>query len=207
MAQRSMLCVETGAVMSGGRRDEYSEDEIRAVKSARRALLAWGVPESHLDERTLITIVFACKLRADDAIAKYRAYLADLLEANGVDPPDVWRDIAGLDDQWHRVLPAGRDLEGRQVTWVRAAAMTAEEEGRVVRACCRYFVAVHADLDTLRNGVSLVIDAEVRLLREHRAGRGRGRGQGETWERAGEAWERDRALARGPFRIHVSASA
>mmetsp|Transcript_29274 Transcript_29274/g.71095 ORF Transcript_29274/g.71095 Transcript_29274/m.71095 type:complete len:148 (-) Transcript_29274:29-472(-) len=33
-----------------------------------------------------------------------------------------------------------------------------------IRACCRYFFAVHADLHTLRNGVTLVIDATDKTL-------------------------------------------
>lgn len=135
---------------------EYTAEERSAVLAVRAALLAAGVPLDELGERELITCTLNSKCRVDEAVTKFNTYRTDLLAAYGI--ADVWADVASCSDQWHRLAVAGLDEGGRSIMWVHGGGTAVAEEEKCIRACTLYFLAVHADRHTLRNGITLVID-------------------------------------------------
>ena len=126
--------------------------------AVRSALLEAGVPAASLNEVELIVVTLVAKLRVNDAVAKFKTYKEDILDLFGIE--DVWsaKATAELADQWHRLAVAGVDEGGRQIMWVQGGGTSVEEERVCVMASVRYFLAVHADLHTLRNGITLCID-------------------------------------------------
>jgi hypothetical protein len=168
----SRVCAEVGKVVGGHLQMPdstltYTPEEVLAVKAVRRALAAWGVPRRSLGERELIAFTLNCKCDVDETLGKYRQYLKNLLDEFDIDTMDIWADDAAareqLQAQWSMVHPAGVDREGRQVMWLTGGGADLLMPPRHIRACCRYFYAVHADLETLRRGVTLVIDTSHRV--------------------------------------------
>ena len=140
-------------------RDEYpwTKEEREAVLATRDALVAkHGLKASALGEIELICITLNSKCRIDEAVEKFMTYHDKLLVEYGIE--DVWADWVSLHDQWHRLAVAGLDEGGRQMMWVHGGGTPVAEEGRCIRSCVLYYFAVHSDLHTLRNGISLIID-------------------------------------------------
>ena len=135
----------------------WTDVEKQAVLDVRTKLHEeHNVPIKELGEVELITVTLNAKCRVDEACQKFLTYKQELLELYGIS--DVWANQAELGDQWHRLAVAGRDEEGRGVMWINGGATEVSEEQRCIRACCLYFFAAHADLKSLREGISLVID-------------------------------------------------
>lgn len=111
---------------------------------------------SALSEIELICITLNSKCRIDEAAEKYMTYRDRLLVEYAIE--DVWGDRSYLHDQWHRLPVAGLDEAGRQMMWVHGSGTQISEESRCIHASILYYFAVHADLHTLRNGISLIID-------------------------------------------------
>eukprot|EP00908_Phaeocystis_cordata_P003700 Transcript_14076.p3 GENE.Transcript_14076~~Transcript_14076.p3 ORF type:complete len:255 (-),score=109.26 Transcript_14076:1205-1969(-) len=136
----------------------YTKDEVDAVLAVRQALSAAGVPREQLGEVELITITLNAKCRVDEAVTKFNTYRDNLLGEYGIS--DVWSRESEkvLQGQWHRLAVAGVDEEGRQIMWIHGGGTEVAEEHACLWASCLYFFAVHADLHSLRNGITLVID-------------------------------------------------
>jgi len=142
---------------------------VRAVRGVGRALAAWGVPKGSLGEKEMIVFTLNSKCNVEDTLNRYRSYLKGLLDEFELNPDDIWADDATAQEQlaehWSLLHPAGTDREGRQVMWLSGGGSgDIEVPDRHIRACCRYFYAVHADLLTLRKGVTLVIDTTEKTL-------------------------------------------
>jgi len=136
---------------------EWTEEERQACLDVREALIKEkNLPASAVGEVELIVITLNAKLRVDEAVTKFMTYHESLLGEYGIS--DVWAAHETLDDQWHRLAVAGQDEGGRSVMWVHGGGTAVDEETRCIQSCCVYFFAVHADVFTLRNGISLVID-------------------------------------------------
>ena len=165
------VCAEVGKVAGGVVQmpdPTYTPEEVLAVKAVRRALAAWGVPRGSLGEREMITFTLNCKCNVEMTLAKYRQYLKGLLDEFELNPKDIWADDPSaqlqLRAQWSMVHPAGVDREGRQIMWLTGGGADLEVPDRHIRACCRYFYAIHSDMETLRGGVTLVIDTSSRVM-------------------------------------------
>lgn len=126
--------------------------------AVRTALLQSGIPREFLDERELITITLNSKCRVDEAVAKFKTYRKDLLEAYGIDDVFSTASETVLAEHWHRYAVAGVDEEGRQIMWINGGGTQPDEEHACIWASTLYFFAVHADLVSLRNGITLVTD-------------------------------------------------
>jgi hypothetical protein len=136
---------------------DWTDEERSTCLAVRDALVKQkGLKPSQIGEVELIAITLNSKCRVAEAVDKFMTYHEKLLGEYGIS--DVWADTKELDDQWHRLLPAGLDEGGRQIMWVHGGGTPVEEEARCIRSCCLFFFAVHADRFTLRNGISLVID-------------------------------------------------
>ena len=147
----------------------WTEEERAAVLAVRAKLVEKGLPASALGERELITITLNAKARVDEAVDKFLTFQNELVKAYGID--DVWAPMSPeLDDQWHRLCVAGVDDGGRQLMWINGGGTPVAEEGRCMRSCILYFLAVHADMHTLRSGISLIIDTSNAPSRSARVG-------------------------------------
>jgi hypothetical protein len=136
----------------------YTNEERDAVLAVRSQLLAAGVPRSKLGELELITVTLVAKCRVAEAVEKFNTWQTCLLDQFGVD--DLWSPSADreLEHQWHRLAVAGVDEASRQMMWIHGGGTQLAEERLTIWASALYFLAVHADLTSLRNGITLVID-------------------------------------------------
>lgn len=169
MSYASLVCAEVGHAVGAAPYEAeksvgYTPEEVLAVKAVKRALAAWGVPKDSLGESEMIVFTLNSKCQVEQALKRYRAYLRNLLDEFDLSAEDIWLDDAiareQLDGQWKFMHAAGKDREGRQIMWLSGGGAGSIQEQRChIRACCRYFFAVHADIETLRNGVTLVLDA------------------------------------------------
>ena len=58
-----------------------------------------------------------------------------------------------------RYVPCGKDNDGRSVCWVRPdEPVDLLNEADFIRAVIVYFMALHADIQTMRYGITVVID-------------------------------------------------
>eukprot|EP01038_Epipyxis_sp_PR26KG_P009617 gene9617-12950_t len=72
---------------------------------------------------------------------------------------------ADSNDQWNgllKVIPAyagcGKDKNNRSIMWIKTCPVQKEDEKLAVRIGCIYFTAIHSDLNSLRNGITFVLD-------------------------------------------------
>lgn len=79
---------------------------------------------------------------------------------------DVWEGISrdGLEGDWSEMLSmftayagCGRDKQDRSIMWIRTRPVDVAEERSAIKASCVYFTAIHADMNSLRNGVTFVL--------------------------------------------------
>ena len=137
----------------------YTKEEVESVLAVRKALLENGVPREQLrEERELITMTLNSKCHVEEAVTKFKTYREDLLAAYGVRDVFSTASEKPLEEQWHRLAVAGVDEEGRQIMWIHGGGTQPDEEHACIWASTLYFFAVHADLVSLRNGITLVID-------------------------------------------------
>ena len=52
----------------------------------------------------------------------------------------------------------GRDVNDHGILWIRKQAVLPEEERLAIRANCLYFMAVVADMKSMREGITFVLD-------------------------------------------------
>lgn len=148
--------------------EAFTEAEIKAFYDTRDLLLAKGFKKEDLEQRTLFLTVINCKLRPESAAEKYKKLLENLKLFNITSYPQIW---AGLDDspegeaEWAKIKPlltayggAGRDKQDRGIMWIRTRGITPEEETLAVRTSIIYWFCVHADMRSLREGITFVLD-------------------------------------------------
>jgi hypothetical protein len=100
------------------------------------------------------------KCKVDKAVETYKELLktvsefgltmTTILDWSTMDPINVF-----LDRQY---APTGTDNEGRGIMWIKGGITEKEEEPYCVRSGVLYWMAVHADFHTLREGTVLVLE-------------------------------------------------
>jgi hypothetical protein len=159
--------------MAGLSTDEpWTDHEVAAIKETA-ALLKGMTPMP--DPKLLAIAVLCSKLKPNEAVKK----LKDMAKTTGADF-NVQLSTTGLrldkmssegfqDSEEWRVVEAqltnsyatcGGDDEGRGIFWIRGGHIPKEaiQSGAAMRAGLLFWMACHADLSTLRNGVNMVID-------------------------------------------------
>jgi len=100
----------------------------------------------------------------DKAIAKCKDYLRILtdygVDPRQLDPNDAAFNLATCRPFFDAYQVCGRDKEGRAVMWVQGSdvGVKPEEEALAIQAGTLYYLAVHCDLESLREGITFVID-------------------------------------------------
>mmetsp|Transcript_8886 Transcript_8886/g.22039 ORF Transcript_8886/g.22039 Transcript_8886/m.22039 type:complete len:294 (-) Transcript_8886:233-1114(-) len=142
---------------------ELTKEEQEAVEGviANLKLDSSIPPEAFERGYEIIATTLICKCRVDKATEKYKRF-CKMLETFGVHklgaPTD--KDFDGISPhQWGSYRVCGKDKDGRQVLWINGQPIPPENEAACIRASTWFFFAVHADLHTLREGVTFVIDS------------------------------------------------
>eukprot|EP00729_Bicosta_minor_P025800 gene25800-4457_t len=138
----------------------FSNEEKAAFADVKKALLAADVRSSELNDVALITVTMLSKLVVDKSVDKYKSLLTtieeyDLTMAQVMDPTTMEENTSFLAKSY---APCGTDNEGRGIMWITGSQTQVSEERGCVRAGVLYWMAVHADIHTLREGITFVID-------------------------------------------------
>ena len=79
---------------------------------------------------------------------------------------DVWEGISrdGVEGDWSEIqrmfnsyAGCGRDKYDRSIMWIRSRPIPVAEEKAAIKASCVYFSANHADINSMRNGITFVL--------------------------------------------------
>jgi len=139
----------------------YSEDELTAMSEVRAKLKEkHGIESSRVGAAFLAVATINCNLRVDEAVTKITKLL-EIMEKlgcpDGIDD-ELWKPEAK--EELCPYPPVGTDDRGCRITWIsgNGRKVAKEEERHHVHSCIMQYLAVHSDSNTLRNGVSLIID-------------------------------------------------
>lgn len=141
----------------------FTASEMAAFRATRALLVSRGVSADRLSAHEIAITTMNQKLRTDDAADKYMAWL-DAINVFGLKSFDEvkgdWSDFnSTLAPMFQSYSPCGRDASGRDIFWINGSRpVKVEEEREAVRAGCLYFLAIHSDPVSLRNGITFVID-------------------------------------------------
>ena len=143
----------------------FSAAEHAAFRAVAAALTAppHSVPAHQVRAREVAVVTMVSKLRVEKAVTKYKQFL-DVLKEYGLTLDSFYEDAAELhaklSHKWaNNYQVCGVDNGGRAVMWIGSSEPTqVAEETTVVHAGIMYWMAVHSDLATLRDGCTFVID-------------------------------------------------
>lgn len=157
--------------MSSFVNNEWSNDEINAVKETKELLKKnKDFDMNFLSDREIFLTCINCKFRPDKACEKFIKWtngMRDLFDIKSFEEifEGIGFDGSGSDEEWDKLSSlftayagCGKDNENRSIMWIKARKTTLEEEKKSIRVGCIYFMAIHADLISMRNGITFVID-------------------------------------------------
>lgn len=162
-------------VNAAGEELPWTQEELHAFYVTRDLLLSssgpYKLPVEKLSVRNLMLATLNCKCRPPKAAKKYSLWLK-ALETFGISSFDsilsevgVTGDGGGSEEGWELLKPmltafagCGLDKQNRSIMWIRARPTLIEEEQHSVRASSLYFTAIHADLTSIRQGITFVLD-------------------------------------------------
>ena len=177
----------------------YTIEELEAMRKAKNLLMdelfqkkfksyfksTTAFTQDNISNRHLAVTVLVSKCRPEEAAEKYIKWVGVLQEWGIMDlneeqlshPPE------GSDEYLRNYALCGRDVQGRRIFWISGGAKPIPndmaEEKKSHYAALRYYMAVHSDAKTLREGCTFVIDLthksntkegnESRMQRAHNA--------------------------------------
>lgn len=147
---------------------DYTKEETEAIQSVYDKLVTTHeVDPKRIGLRALALTTIVSKLRVDEAAEKY-IKLSKAVETCNV------LSLSSSDDQIEEMMndekivaefaayaPCGTDSEKRQIMWIKGRGEFGpppEREAASTEAGILYWLAVHADSTSLREGITLVID-------------------------------------------------
>jgi len=143
--------------LSLGNGEAWTAAEIASCQAVRSKLVERGLPTSKVDDILVVLFTMICKGRIEKAVDKYEGFVAQILDQYNI--TDIYGDDTAVEEYLRSYYPVGVDAQGRQIMWITVERPFApEEESRLVRAGCLWYIAVHADFTTLRNGMTFVLD-------------------------------------------------
>jgi hypothetical protein len=142
---------------------EFTPAEIDVMKQVIAEVIDRGIGRSKINSHAIAITCLNQKLRVSDCADKYIAWLEAIAVFNINDFGDV---INGFDDYDANLAPrlasyslAGKDSQNRDIFWINGSSpVTVPQEREAVRAGVLYFLAIHSDPVSLRNGITFVID-------------------------------------------------
>lgn len=158
--------------------NSFTAEEIACFRETKKLLVGRGYDPSKLDNRTIVLTAINSKLRADTASGKYDKLSVAMGEFGIETLGEVWRDIGHncehlLDSNIARLMdlyaPCGIDKQNRSIMWIRAARpVKVSDESDSVKAGLVYWTAIHSDFNSLRNGITFVLDTTSNDMAESR---------------------------------------
>jgi hypothetical protein len=152
---------------------EWTSDEIEAARQTKKLLKASkDFDQGFLSDREIFLTCVNCKFRPEKATEKMIKWTNEMKSSFNIKSfADVYAgigqngDAEGADKEWERLSSlftayagCGLDKAGRSIMWIRTRPTTLTEERDAVRCGVIYFIAVHGDLVSMRNGITFVID-------------------------------------------------
>jgi len=177
----------------------YTQEEVEAMRKTKSLILdisfqnkfkkyfseTYPFTEDNISKRHLAVTVIVSKCRPEEAAEKYIKWVGvlqewgimELSEDQLLNPPK------GSDEYLRNYAQCGRDIHGRRIFWICGGAKPIPndmaEEKKSLYAALRYYMALHSDAKTLREGLTFVIDLthkgsvkegnESRMQRAHNA--------------------------------------
>lgn len=147
----------------------YTSEELEAIQSVYDKLIV----EEKLDPtkvglRALALTTIVSKLRVDEATEKYMKFLK-ALETAEIDSIafsdnaiDSFLSNVDITKQLGAYAVCGTDHEGRSIFWIKGVEILPAEEAAAVKAGILYWLAIHADAKSLRDGITFCIDTSKR---------------------------------------------
>lgn len=141
----------------------FSSEEIEAFGKVRSTLLNEGkVPADAVKMREVALVTIMSKCRVDKAVAKYND-LVSTLKVHSLTMDCLYPSAEELDKMADRLNEnyqvCGVDKGGRGIMWLSSSKpIQVDEEADAVRSGMLYWLAVHSDIHTLREGCTFVID-------------------------------------------------
>ena len=157
--------------------------EERNAQSSLMECLRKEIERAWIGPREALTILFCSKLDVVQAVKRYKKWVVMLksygfaslaevlgptasnaLHGSGQEPPPAhwcdapdWAELRADEDAHKNLLPAGYDGKGRQVMWQLGVMRCDRKREKVMlRVLTLLWLALHADLTTLREGVIVV---------------------------------------------------
>ena len=152
---------------------KWTEEEIAAASATKKLLIDdKDFDNSLIIDRTLWLCVVNSKFRSDKAAEKYKAWTAVMISEFSLHLTEVFKGISSsvpeeVEEGWRELAPlftayagCGTDKMGRSIMWIKTRPTQVEEEKLGIRAGVLYWLAVHADMTSMRNGITFVLDTE-----------------------------------------------
>lgn len=148
----------------------YTSAELDAIQSVYDKLTNdEKMDPSRIGLRALALTTIVSKLRVDEAVEKFKKFYAALetCDIQSLSFSDTEIDATLFDSAINKKLdayaPCGTDFEGRSVMWICGASdILPGEEGAATKAGVLYWLAIHADEKSLREGITFCIDTSKR---------------------------------------------
>lgn len=147
--------------------DALTAEELAACVAVYRACVAAALPIAMLSPQLVIMATLTSKLRVEKTVNTLTQMYAEVFQAYALDPDTIGFDAAPTtiatkwtecDPFWTRYRVCGSDIDGRSVMWISGGKTELAEEKQLIHTSVLFFLAVHADLATLRGGITFVID-------------------------------------------------
>lgn len=147
----------------------FTAEERAAFAAVKTALLGKdngrgnGLAPGDVRAREVAVVTMVSKGRVEKSVEKYKQFVATLGEY-GLTMDSLYEDRAVLHaklaHKWAvSYQVCGADAGGRSIMWIGSSEPTqVSEEQTVVHGGILYWMAVHSDLRTLREGCTFVID-------------------------------------------------
>jgi len=144
----------------------YTDLELIAMRAVRHSLIEeHSIPSSHVNSAFLAVATINCKLRVEDTVTKIKKLL-EIMSQLGcpdgiVEDGQLWKPEAAY--ELHPYPMVGKDKRGCSTTWIRGAGRVKKDDERAhCHACIMQYLSVHSDPNTLRNGISFIIDCSIK---------------------------------------------
>lgn len=151
----------------------WTIEEVDAGKQTLALLKADDkFDDKFISKRELWLCVVNCKFRPEKAKDKYVKWTGEMKKSFAINSfDDVYKDISndgkGCDEGWKELEPlftayagCGRDNKNRSIMWITTRPTQIEEEQRAVRVGAIYYTAIHADIVSMREGITFCLDTE-----------------------------------------------
>ena len=138
---------------------EFNSEELAAFQSVKDGLLKKGIDSKQVRDREVAVVTMLSKCRVEKAIEKYVQFI-DTIGEFDINCDTLYSGFDVIEEKLRaNYQVCGQDNGGRSIMWIGSSTPTEiSEEQITVHSGVLYWMAVHSDLHTLREGCTFVID-------------------------------------------------